>query len=188
MKSVCVFGTYKDLGKESREEIALLGSLLAGDGFTVVSGGFGGSMEDVSRGAKRVGGRTIGVTYYKKGDFRKRANDYIDEEIRTTDIFERIENMMRISGGFIALRGGTGTLLELAAVLEHVNKGMMPPKPLAAVGDHWKDLAQNLRREPLLSGQARKQLKVSTCGDMIFFARNVREAAAFMNGRLDNTG
>ena len=162
MKKVCVFGTYKNLGKKEREDIVRLGKLLAEGGIAVVSGGFGGSMEDVSRGAKSAGGKTIGVTYYKDEDpSYKMANEFIDEEIRTKDIFERIDTMMKISDGFIALQGGTGTLLELAAILEHINKGMMPPKPIITIGRFWKGVVSNL----------------SDCSELVTFTKDVEEAA-----------
>ena len=78
-KKVCVFGSYKDLGKKVKEDIVKLGKLLAEKGYTVVNGGFGGTMEDISRGAKEAGGRTIGVTYYKKKGPKKGGLQYCPE-------------------------------------------------------------------------------------------------------------
>lgn len=177
MKKVCVFGTYKNLGKKEKEDIARLGRLLAENNITVVSGGFGGSMEDVSKGAKSAGGRTIGITYYKDEDpTYKMANEFIDEEVKTGDIFERIGKMMRISDGFIALQGGTGTLLELAAVLEHINKGMMPPKPIIAIGSFWRRVVENLSDEQILDREAKAKLNVSKCSELVTFVRDVDEA------------
>ncbi len=148
MKKICVFGTYKALGDKEKAEVVKLGRLLAEGGFDVVSGGFGGIMEYVSQGAKSAGGKTVGVTYYRsESDGAKKANEFIDEEIRTNNIFDRISAMMKISDGFIVLKGGTGTLLELAAILEHINKGMIPPKPVIALGSFWKDVAANLSYE-----------------------------------------
>jgi len=174
---VCVFGTYKDLGKEAKDEVALLGRLLAEKGITVVSGGFSGVMEDVSRGAKEAGGKTVGVTYYKEGSTKgKRANPFIDEEMIAKDIFERIRTMIDISDGFVVLKGGTGTLLELAAVLEHINKDMITPKPLVAIGDFWKGVSENLKEEKLLSAEAAEKLGVSDCGGLIYFANGAEDA------------
>ena len=178
MKKVCVFGTYKNLGRKEKDDIVRLGKLLAENGITVVSGGFGGSMEDVSRGAKMAGGKTIGVTYYKGEDFPyKGANEFVDEEIKTEDIFERINKMMEISDGFIVLRGGTGTLLELAAVLEHINKGMMPPKPVIAIGDFWRGVVKNLNGEKILNREAKRKLNAANCSELVIFAKDVDEAA-----------
>ena len=177
MKKICVFGTYKNLGKKEKEDITRLGKLLTENGIVVISGGFGGTMEDVSRGAKLAGGKTIGVTYYKEEDLPYRgANEFIDEEIKTKDIFERIKMMMKISDGFIVLQGGTGTLLELAAVLEHINKGMIPPKPIIAIGDFWKSIVNSLSSERILNAEAKRRFKVANCSELVTFAKDIDEA------------
>ena len=91
IKSVCVFGSYKDLSKKQKAETIRLGELLACKGITVISGGFGGTMEDISRGAKSAGGKTIGVTWYKwEKPIYKKANPFIDKEIVADCLFERI--------------------------------------------------------------------------------------------------
>ena len=182
-KRVCVFGSYKELGKKERENIVRLGNLLAKKGFIVVSGGFGGTMEDVSRGAKIAGGKTIGVTYYRVlkesiSAYRKKPNKYIDEEIKAKDIFERIDVMMKNSDAFIVLPGGTGTLLELAACLEHINKGLMKPKPIIALGNFWKDALEKLANEPVLSEEARSARNALSCRDLVTFVDTPEEAVA----------
>ena len=179
MKRVCIFGSYKDLGKAEKENVVKLGRLLAEKGFEIVSGGFGGTMEDVSRGAKESGGKTIGVTYYKwQGGPYKKPNKYIDEEIITENIFERIDVMVKKSDAFIVLPGGTGTLLELAACLELVNKGLMPPKPIIALGDFWKTTLENLAQEPVLSDKARTFRSALSCRDLVTFVNTAEEAVA----------
>ena len=179
MKKICVFGTYKNLEAKHKDEIVRLGKLLAENGFAVVSGGFSGAMTYVSQGAKSAGGHTIGVTYYKpESDKSKKANEFIDEEIRTTNIFDRISRMMEISDGFVVLQGGTGTLLELAAILEHINKGLIVPNPIVAVGRFWKDLARNLSSENILDDDAKSLSKIPTCDGLITFVKNAEEAVS----------
>jgi len=185
MKKVCVFGTYRNLGEKEKNDIIKLGRLLASGGAAVVCGGFGGSMEYISKGAASSGGRTIGVTYYRKGEKGgKKANRYIKREIETRNIFRRIKTMMDISDGFIVLQGGTGTLLEIAAILEHINKGMMRPKPLVAVGPYWKKLMDGLRGEDVLSKEAKIILKADNVGDLVIFVRGVDEAASEILRRI----
>ena len=176
IKRVCVFGSYKDLSKKEKENIVKLGRLLAKKGFEIISGGFGGTMEDISKGAKEVGGKTIGVTYYKwKDKSYKGPNKYIDEEIKTKDIFERIDVMMKNSDAFVVLPGGTGTLLELAACLEYINKGLSKPKPIIALGDFWKSIADRLSQEPVLNNEARVALNSLSCGEFITFVNTIEE-------------
>src|SRR5947209_938402 len=60
---VTVFGSAR-VNEESQEykDARRLGALLAGRGDVIVSGGYGGVMEAVSRGAREVGGQVVGVT------------------------------------------------------------------------------------------------------------------------------
>ena len=177
-KKVCVFGSYRSLGPKREEGVVMLGRLLAEKGFVVVSGGFSGTMEDISRGAKEAGGKTIGVTYYKRFDpSGKAANRYIDEEIRTKNLFERIDTMMEISDAFIVLPGGTGTLLELAACLEHINKGIGAMKPIVALGDFWKCVLERLVEEPVLNEAVRSKFGTLSCRDLVTFVRRPEDAA-----------
>ncbi len=185
MKKVCIFGSYKDLGRKEKQNIVKLGRLLAEKGFEVMTGGFGGTMEDVSRGAKDSGGKTIGVTYYKWGDLSagqargapyKKPNEYVDEEIKTENIFERIDVMTKNADAFIVLPGGTGTLLELAASLELINKGLTKPKPIIAFGDFWKNALEKLAGEPILSDKARAASGGLSCRDLVTFVATPEEA------------
>ena len=180
-KKVCVFGSYKSFENKEKESIVTLGRLLVEKGFDVVSGGFGGTMEDVSRGAKASGGKTIGVTYYKwenisEKPLYKGPNKYIDEEIRTQNIFERIDVMMKNAHAFIVLPGGTGTLLELACCLEFINKGLMEPKPIIALGDFWKNTLKTLAKEPVLSKLSKSSRNATSCYDLVTFAATVEQA------------
>ena len=174
---VCIFGSYKKLGKQQRNDIVKLGRLLAEKGFEIMNGGFGGTMEDISRGAKEAGGKTVGVTYYKwKNQSYKKPNKYIDEEIKTKDIFERIDIMTKNADAFVVLPGGTGTLLELAACLELVNKGLMKPKPIIALGDFWKSALEKLAEEPILSDKARAASNALSCRGLVTFVATPKEA------------
>src|SRR6266699_1901225 len=112
---VTVFGSSRPgEGSPDYEEACVLGRALAKHGFAVCSGGYGGVMEAVSRGAKQVGGKTYGVT----AEFFKSAklNRWIDVEVRKQTWEERLFELIRIADGFVACKGGTGTLVELAVV------------------------------------------------------------------------
>ncbi len=136
VKKVCIFGSYKDLSQETKQDIIRLGRIFAQNGITVMSGGFGGTMEDISRGAKSAKGKTIGVTCYIWGKDRYiKANEFIDEEIVADSLLERIDIMLKEADAFVVLPGGTGTLLELSAILEHINKGLIESKPIIVWGN-----------------------------------------------------
>src|ERR1700730_19371874 len=105
-KIVTVFGSSRPkAGDAEYEEARELGKLLAKRGFAVCSGGFGGVMEGVSRGAKQAGGKTYGVT----AEFCKRkANAWVDTEVRMETWDERLFELVRLWGGGGRGRGGAG--------------------------------------------------------------------------------
>jgi uncharacterized protein (TIGR00730 family) len=140
---ITVFGSSRPReGDALYEEARSLGGALAGGGFTVCSGGYGGVMEGVSRGAKEAGGRTLGIT---ASFFRSRANRWVDEEVRVATWQERLFELVRRGDGYVACRGGTGTLVELAVVWEMLNKRVMPHKPFAVLGGFWQPVLERVR-------------------------------------------
>jgi uncharacterized protein (TIGR00725 family) len=141
---VTVFGSSRPReGDADYEEARVLGRALAKHGFLVCSGGYGGVMEAVSRGAKEAGGKTTGVT----ADFFKAAklNAWIDVEVRMKTWDDRLFELIRRADGFVACKGGTGTLVELAVVWEMLNKSVMTAKPFAVLGDFWQPVLDRVR-------------------------------------------
>ncbi|HTP13260.1 MAG TPA: LOG family protein [Bacteroidota bacterium] len=126
------------------------GKLLAEAGFTICNGGYGGTMEAAAKGARSSGGTTIGVTV---ADWPRKANEWIQEEIRAADLAERIQRLIGLGNAYVVLRGGTGTLLELAYVLELINKDIIPRKPIVLLGDTWNGVMESLRQEPVSGRQ-----------------------------------
>jgi len=145
---VTVFGSSRPHeGDADYEEARILGRSLAKHGFFVCSCGYGGVMEAVSRGAKEAGGKTFGVT----AEFFKAAklNAWIDVEVRMESWEERLFELIRRADGFVACKGGTGTLVELAVVWEMLNKSVMSEKPFAVLGDFWQPVLDRVREVEL---------------------------------------
>jgi uncharacterized protein (TIGR00725 family) len=145
---VTVFGSSRPRESDADyEEARVLGRALAKHGFAVCSGGYGGVMEAVSHGAKEAGGKTYGVT----AEFFKNAklNSWIDVEVRKITWEERLFELVRMAHGFVACKGGTGTLVELAVVWEMLNKSVMNMKPFAVLGDFWKPVLDRVREVEL---------------------------------------
>jgi uncharacterized protein (TIGR00725 family) len=92
-----------------------VGRLVAESGAAVVCGGLGGVMEAACRGAKSAGGLTIGVL---PGRSRRDANPHVDIPIVTG--LGDARNVIVASSGqsVIAVRGGFGTLSEIAHALK----------------------------------------------------------------------
>jgi uncharacterized protein (TIGR00730 family) len=129
-----------------------LGGALAKAGFTVCNGGYGGIMEASARGAKDAGGQTIGVVTKAFG--RGAANKWIDRVVEVDTLVERLQKLISIGDAYVVLKGGTGTLLELAAVWEFMNKGMIDRKPVVVIGGFWNDVVKTLKEELTWEGLA----------------------------------
>jgi uncharacterized protein (TIGR00725 family) len=141
---VSVFGSSRP--RENDPEYAKarkLGCVLAEKGFAICTGAYGGTMEAVSRGAKEAGGKTYGVT----ADFfsAAKANAWVDVEVRVKTWQERLFEIIRLGDGFVACKGGTGTLAELAVTWEMMNKSVMLAKPFVALGEFWVPILNCVR-------------------------------------------
>jgi len=135
-KTITVFGSSQPVESDEQYKLAYeLGSLLAQNGFDVCTGGFFGIMEAVSKGAVENGGEAIGVTVNNWGPD---GNKYLTKEIKCSSLFERINKLIETGDGFVILQGGTGTLLELAAVWELSNKKLMDNKPIVCHSSMWQ--------------------------------------------------
>jgi len=130
-------------GSPAYQEAYTLGRLLAEAGYTVASGGYSGIMEAVSRGAAEAGGHVIGVTTDRLNRWEVRtvrANPWVREEIRFPTLRERLLHLITFSDALIALRGGIGTLSEVALAWSLMQVGEMPVRPLILVGPAWGTL------------------------------------------------
>jgi len=115
-----------------------LGGMLARRGWTVASGGFGGAMEAVSRGAAEAGGHTVGVTCETMRRAGRRTNSWIQEEIRCPTARERLVTLVRMADAAVALDGGIGTLSEIAFCATQIQTGELSPRPLLLMGSVWR--------------------------------------------------
>ena len=141
-KIICVFGNSSPQpGSADYEEALIVGKLLARAGFAVCSGGYYGAMEAVSRGAREAGGHTIGLT---TPFYRLAPNAYLAEEIAIPRWQDRLFELVERGDGYIVLKGGTGTLLELAALWESLNKRAIDPRPCVAM-DFWAPVLECVR-------------------------------------------
>ena len=140
---ITVFGSSRPRdGDGDYEQARALGRELAVRGFRVCSGGYGGVMEAASRGAKEAGGRTLAVT---AKFFRTGANAWVDEVCAVATWEERLFELIRFGHGFVACKGGTGTLVELAVVWEMLNKGVIQGKPFVVLGEFWMPIIERVR-------------------------------------------
>jgi uncharacterized protein (TIGR00725 family) len=92
-----------------------VGREVARQGAVLVSGGRGGVMEAACRGAKAVGGLTVGIL---PGTDRGEANPYVDIPIVTGLGEARNAVVVHTADTVIAVSGGAGTLSEIGFALK----------------------------------------------------------------------
>lgn len=133
---VTIFGGSK-CGPASEEyKIAKeLGSRLAAAHFTICTGGYLGVMEAASRGARESGGRVFGIVM---NQFKGEPNRYLTDKVATDHFYDRLQNLITRSVGFVAIRGGMGTVTEVSLVWNKLQTGVLERRPLVLIGDEWK--------------------------------------------------
>jgi uncharacterized protein (TIGR00730 family) len=172
--NITVYGGSSTVpGQPVYQEALLLGRLLALAGYTVLTGGYMGTMEATSRGAVEAGGHTIGVTCEEIERWRSsKANPWVKEEWFLPTLHERIVVLMDNAAALIALPGGAGTLTEISLAWNRMLVEAIPARPLILIGPGWKKVfealfeAQNafidLRHRSLLTFVSSAEEAVST--------------------------
>ncbi len=90
------------------------GRLIAQSGWVLVCGGLTGVMEAACRGARTVGGLTVGIL---PGDDRDEANPYVTVAVPTGMGQARNVVIALMADALIAVGGGFGTLSEIGHAL-----------------------------------------------------------------------
>jgi uncharacterized protein (TIGR00730 family) len=120
-------------------EARTLGGLLAQRGHAVLTGGYIGVMEAVSRGAHEAGGHVIGVTCEDIEAWRKVSkNQWVKEEWRRKTLIERLLALIEGCDAAIALPGGVGTLAEISIMWNLMVVESLYRRPLILVGSGWQ--------------------------------------------------
>ncbi len=118
-----------------------LGRLLAESGHTVITGGYIGIMEAVSKGAKLAGGHVVGITCDQIEAWRPvRMNRWVVEERRFSTLKERLFALIEGCDAALAMPGGPGTLTEISVTWNLLLTESISPRPLIIIGEKWKML------------------------------------------------
>lgn len=118
MRNVCIYGASSTRLQQIYYDVAFeMGQKLAQNGIGMVFGaGRIGIMGAAARGAMQQNGRILGVIPHKL-NVEGVVFEGCTELFVTETMHERKSKMEELSGGFIALPGGYGTLEELLEVL-----------------------------------------------------------------------
>ena len=179
MKNIVVFAgndTKKDKEKYYFNLAYETGRLLAKSGFTTITGGGPGLMNEILRGAFENGGKTIGIRLLIEG---RTHSTFVSEYILFKDLAPRQEKLLKMGDAFLALPGGIGTIYEIVAVLSHKRKGeILHTKPLILIDDYFlafKRLMNKMVEEAFLNYDFGKYLQ---------YSKSPQEAVASLNRLL----
>jgi uncharacterized protein (TIGR00730 family) len=181
MITIAVFGSSATTPHTSEwTEAELVGEAIASRGWAVATGGYGGTMEAVSAGAARAGGRVTGVTAPKVFPDRTGPNPHVHTEVTEETISRRIARLVEMSDAAIALPGSLGTFAELVvawnAAFVAPSRGL-DPLPVIAVGRRWQVLLDTIETT-LPTGAGFVRIVASAADAIVELDRMIEQAPA----------
>jgi len=139
---VSIFGSARTKPENKYYQLAEeVAYLLTKQKFGVITGGGPGIMEAGNKGAKRGGGKSVGLNIVLP--FEQEANPYIDSDkiINFDYFFIRKVMFIKYAQGFIVLPGGFGTLDEMFEALTLIQTEKSGKFPVILIGkSFWSGL------------------------------------------------
>jgi uncharacterized protein (TIGR00725 family) len=137
---ITIFGGSKCTEDSAEyQEAMALGAKLAEAGYTICTGGYLGIMEAASRGAREKGGRVLGIVM---NQFKSEPNRFLTDKVATDHFYDRLQNLIMRSAGFVAFRGGMGTVTEISLVWNKLQTKVIGTRPLVLLGDCWRPVVE----------------------------------------------
>ena len=139
---VSIFGSARTKPENKYYQLAEeVAYLLTKQKFGVITGGGPGIMEAGNKGAKKGGGKSVGLNIVLP--FEQEANPYIDSDkiINFDYFFIRKVMFIKYAQGFIVLPGGFGTLDEMFEALTLIQTEKSGKFPVILIGkSFWTGL------------------------------------------------
>ncbi len=139
---VTIFGSARfDENNPHYQQARELAAKVARIGFTVMTGGGPGIMEAANRGAKEVGGKSVGCNIVLPHE--QYPNPYLDKWVNIKYFFVRKTLLIKYSYAFVICPGGYGTLDEFFEAITLVQTNKIKRFPIVIFG---RDFHQHLIR------------------------------------------
>ena len=139
---ITIFGSAR-LGEKTPEyqQTVEIAGQISKLGFTIMTGGGPGIMEAANRGAKAVGGRSVGVNI--ELPFEQQPNPYLDSSVDLRYFFVRKVLLLKYSYGFVIMPGGFGTLDEFFETITLIQTKKISKFPIVIMDrDYHKKLME----------------------------------------------
>jgi hypothetical protein len=112
-------------------------------GFTILTGGGPGLMEAANRGAKDVGGRSVGCNIVLPVE--QKPNQYLDKWVYVKHFFVRKVLLVKYSFAFVVMPGGFGTMDEYFEALILIQSHKIENFPIIIFGkEYHKELIEHI--------------------------------------------
>ena len=146
---ISVFGgSSPKPGEPAYDQAFQLGKLIGEAGFTVLTGGYIGTMEAVSRGTAEAGGKVIGVTCDQIEAWRPVSpNAWVQEQLRFDTLRERLYALIDGCDAALVLPGGVGTLAELTVMWSQLQTRAITLRRLILIGPGWQAVVKQFLKQ-----------------------------------------
>lgn len=147
-----VFGSARvKQGDHDYELARKIGSMLADEGITVMTGGGPGVMEAANRGAFEKGGCSVGCNI--ELPFEQKPNPYTNVSVSFNYFFIRKVMLVKYSSAFVIMPGGFGTLDELFEAITLMQTHKIKRFPIIMMGSKfWMGMLDWIRTSMLERG------------------------------------
>ena len=141
---VSIFGSARFTEDHpSYKQAQALAGEVAKLGFTVMTGGGPGIMEAANRGAKDVGGRSVGCNIVLPHE--QHENPYLDKSVDIKYFFVRKTLLIKYSYAFFVMPGGFGTLDEYSEAVTLIQTRVIYEFPIIVFDTEFhKDLIAHI--------------------------------------------
>ena len=153
--AVAIFGSARTKqGSVAYDRAEAIASILAKNGFSVITGGGPGVMEAANKGASEAGATSIGLNI--ELPLEQKPNIFANKLLNFRYFFVRKVMFVKYSIAFVILPGGFGTLDELFEAITLIQTRKIKPFPVILVGkEYWKGLldwiGDTLLREKMIA-------------------------------------
>ena len=181
--SVTVFGSARTKPEDPiYAKVVETTKLLAQKGFGIITGGGGGVMEAANKGAREVGGCSVGCNI--ELPYEQQLNQYVDIPVKFHYFFVRKMMFVKYAEAFIIFPGGFGTLDELFEAMTLIQTKKIANFPIILFdSNYWKGLIDWIKDKMLKDG------KISENDINIFrMSDDPQEVADIIGKAYDNHG
>jgi len=155
--AVSIFGSSRTIASNKYYKLAeQVAYLLAKEGYAIITGSGPGMMEAANKGARRAGGKSIGLNIQIPSE--QKPNKYVDTLLDFRYFFVRKVIFVKYAKAFVIMPGGYGTLDEFYEAINLIQTRRIQRFPVVLFGsDYWKGMLGWLKGMVLKQGNISKE-------------------------------